>query len=247
MVLGKMMRLCLTLLCAVFTTVTALQANDSVFGLAMHGASKYDATATHLDYAKPEAPKGGVLKIAETGTFDTVNPYAIKGQAPANMNLVYDRLMRRVWDEPFTLYPLIAQRADIPEDRSAVTFHLNPKARFHDGSPVTAEDVLFSYETLKDHGRPNMRNIYGLVDKADIRDPHTIHFTFGEEYDRETVMILAMMPVLSKAWWAGRDFEDTVTDIPVSNGPYRIKNIKPGQSITYARVPGVLGQGFIRQ
>ena len=212
------------------------QANDKTFGLAMHGNPKYNQTSTHLDYANPNASKGGALKIAEIGTFDSLNPYAIKGQAAANMGLVYDRLMRRVWDEPFTLYPLIAERIDIPEDRSAITFHINPKARFHDGSPTTADDVLFSYETLKKHGRPNMRNIYKLVEKAEILDTHKIRFTFGEGYDRETVMILAMMPILSKTWWEGRDFKSTVTDIPLLNGPYRIKKADLGQKIIYERV-----------
>ena len=116
----------------------------------MHGETKYNANDTHLEYANPNAPKGGNLKIAAIGSFDTLNPYSIKGQAPENMNLVYDRLMRRVWDEPFTMYPLIAERADISADRSEVTFHINPKARFHDGSAITAEDVMYSYKTLKE-------------------------------------------------------------------------------------------------
>lgn len=212
------------------------QEQETLFGLAMHGQTKYSANSTHLDYVNPDAPKGGDVKMSAVGTFDTLNPYALKGQAAMNMNLVYDRLMRRVWDEPFTMYPLIAERADIATDRSSVTFHLNPAAKFHDGSPITAEDVLYSYETLKEHGRPNMRRIYKLVKTAEIKDKQAIHFTFGEGYDRETVMILAMMPVLSKAWWSGRDFNEGVTESPVLNGPYRIKSFEMGRSITYERV-----------
>ncbi|HOO81345.1 MAG TPA: extracellular solute-binding protein [Alphaproteobacteria bacterium] len=208
-----------------------------LFGLAMHGQPKYDANAAHLDYANPDAPKGGKLKIAAIGTFDTLNPFSIKGKAAQGLNLVYDRLMARVWDEPFTTYPLIARSVEIPEDRSSITVHINPKARFHDGSPITADDVIFSFETLKASGRPNMRQIYRLVDQVIRRDPLTVYFHFGEGYDRETAMIIARMPVLSKAYWEGRTFDQTTLDIPVLNGPYRIKDFDAGRRITYERVP----------
>ena len=210
-----------------------------MFGIAMHGATKYTKSSPHLDYANPDAPKGGDIKQASIGTFDTLNPYTIKGTAADGLNLYYDRLMQRVWDEPFTMYPLIAESIDVPEDRSSVTFHINKKARFHDGSAITADDVLYSFETLKEYGRPNMRRIYKLVSKAEKIDDHTVHFAFGEGYDRETVMIVAMMPVLSKAWWTadGRDFDSTTLTPPLSNGPYNIKSLEVGRRITYERVP----------
>ncbi len=204
--------------------------------LAMHGQSQYDGASTHLSYVNPDAPKGGSIKVAAIGTFDTLNPYSLKGQAPENMNLIYDRLMRRIWDEPFTMVPLIAQSIDVPDDRSSITFHLNPKARFHDGSAITSSDVLFSFETLKEHGRPNMRQIYRLVEKVETADELTISFTLGQTYDRETVMILALMPVLSKKWWQARDFDSTTLEPPLTNGPYRIKEIEQGRTITYERV-----------
>lgn len=203
----------------------------------MHGAPKYGPADTHLDYANPDAPKGGHLKIAAIGTFDTLNPYSIKGKAAQGLNLVYDRLMARVWDEPFTMYPLIAERVDVPPDRSSITVHVNPKARFHDGSPITANDVIFSFETLKNEGRPNMRQIYRLVEKVEKRDDMTVFFKFGDGYDQETAMIIAMMPVLSKKYWEGRTFDQTTVDTPLLNGPYRIKSFDPGRSITYERVP----------
>ncbi len=206
------------------------------FGLSMHGDTKYSSDAPYLDYVNPNAPKGGHIKIAAIGTFDTLNPYSIKGQAPENMNLVYDRLMRRTWDEPFTMYPLIAERVSISDDRSAVTFYINPKARFHDGSPITAEDVLYSYQTLMDFGRPNMRRIYKLVDRAEIKNSHEIYFHFGAGYDRETVMILAMMPILSKTWWSEKKFDSTITQRPLLNGPYKIKSFEVGRNIVYERV-----------
>ena len=202
----------------------------------MHGKPKHDSTATHLAYANPDAPKGGTLKMGAIGTFDTVNPYQIKGVAAQGLGFIYDRLMARTWDEPFTLYPLIAEHTEISDDRSSVTFHLNKKAVFHDGTPITAEDVRFSFETLKEHGRPNMRRIYGLAINIEHPDQHTIRFDFGEGYDRETVMIFAMMPVLSKKWWENRDFEETLLESPLTNGPYRIKEINSPHSITYERV-----------
>ncbi|MCB9983315.1 MAG: ABC transporter substrate-binding protein [Rhodospirillales bacterium] len=218
-------------------TLSCSQARAETFGLAMHGQTKYDANATHLDYANPDAPKGGTLKIAEIGTFDTLNPFSIKGKAAMGLNLVYDRLMARVWDEPFTMYPLIAERVEIPDDRSSITVHINPKARFHDGSPITADDVIFSFETLKAEGRPNMRQVYKLVETVEKRDEKTVHFTFGEGYDRETVMILTLMPVLSKTYWTDRTFDQTTIEPPLATGPYRIKNFEVGRYITYERVP----------
>ncbi|MFP4464478.1 MAG: extracellular solute-binding protein [Alphaproteobacteria bacterium] len=203
--------------------------------LVMHGQSRYHESSPHLSYVNPNAPKGGDIKIAAIGTFDTLNPFSLKGQAPQNINLAYDRLMRRVWDEPFTMVPLIAQRVSVPDDRSSITFHLNPKARFNDGSTITANDVRFSFETLKEHGRPNMRRIYRLIESVTTPGKHTIKFTLGEGYDRETVMILALMPVLSEKWWQERNFEQTVLEPPVSNGPYRITNVEPGRTITYTR------------
>lgn len=209
----------------------------------MHGQPKYSAQSSHLEYANPDAPSGGTLKQAAIGTFDTLNPFAIKGKAAQRLNLVYDRLMARVWDEPFTMYPLIAERADVAEDRSAVTFHLNPAARFHDGSPVTADDVLYSFETLKNEGRPNMRRIYRLVERAEKKDDLTVHFSFGPGHDQETVMIIAMMPVLSKAYWQDRDFEATTLEPPLGNGPYRVAEVDPGRRVIYERVPDYWAAG----
>lgn len=204
----------------------------------MHGAPKYAPGFAHLDYVNPDAPKGGTLRQAATGTFDTLNPYSIKGNAAQGLNLVYDRLMARVWDEPFTMYPLIADRVEVPEDRSSLTVHVNPQARFSDGSPITADDVIFSFETLRDSGRPNMRQIYKLCEKAEKIDDMTVKFPFGPGYNRETAMIFAMMPVLSKKWWSGRTFDSAVLETPVTNGPYKIAAVEPGRRIVYQRDPG---------
>ncbi|PZQ45788.1 MAG: ABC transporter substrate-binding protein [Micavibrio aeruginosavorus] len=209
---------------------------EALYGLAMTGTPKYGPQSAHVDYANPDAPKGGTLKQAAIGTFDTVNPYNIKGKAAQGMDLVTDRLMARVWDEPFTMYPMIAQSVEVPADRSAITFHLNPKARFHDGSPITADDVEFTFNTLKEAGRPNMRRIYKLVAKVEKPDVRTIKFTLGEGYDRETVMILSLMPVLSKAYWTDRKFDETTLTPFLSNGAYKIKEVDVGRRVVYERV-----------
>ncbi len=210
---------------------------EELYGLAMHGEPKYGPASTHLDYVNPDAPKGGDLIQSAIGTFDTLNPYSIKGKAAQGLSLVYDRLMGRVWDEPFTMYPLIAERIEVPEDRSSLTVHINPKARFHDGSPVTADDVIFSLETLRKEGRPNMRRVYSLTENIEKLGPLSVRFEFSEGFDRETVMIYAMLPVLSKKWWQGRVFDSALLETPLLNGPYRIASVDPGRRIVYERVP----------
>jgi len=203
--------------------------------LSMVGTSQYNCDSTALSYANPDVPKGSDLKQASIGSFDTLNPLAIKGSAADGLNLTTDRLMARIWDEPFTLVPAIAEKVDLPDDRSSITFMLNKNARFHDGSPITADDVLFSYETLKESGRPNMRRIYKLATPEKI-DAHTIKFTFGEGHDRETAMIMAIMPVLSKAYWTGKEFDKTTLDVPLGSGPYKISSVDQGKQIIYERV-----------
>ncbi len=236
-------RLCVTSLLLIFLSLPSSADSGQVpphlspvYGLAMHGEAKYGPDSVRLDYASAQARKGGTLHLAAFGNFDTLNPYALKGSAAPGLSNFYDRLMGRVWDEPFTLYPLIAERAEIAEDRSAVEIHINPAARFHDGTPITADDVLFSFETFKREGRPNMRRVYGLVTETRKTGPLSVLFRFGAGYDRESVMIIAMMPVLSKAWWSGRDFSATTLDIPPGSGPYHISEISPGRRIVYRRV-----------
>lgn len=221
-------------------------------GLAMVGEPMMPAGFTHFNYADPTAPKGGTLKRAVFGSFDTLNPFALQGRSAQGLNLIYDRLMARTWDEPFTLYPLIAQSVEVPADRSSLTVHLNPLAKFSDGSKITADDVIFSFHTLKSKGRPNMRNIYKLVGKVEkiraekiktekinngTEQGETVKFTLLPGYNRETVMILAMMPVLSKNWWTKKDFGKTILTAPISSGPYKITEISPGRRIVFERDP----------
>lgn len=209
---------------------------EILYALSMHGAPKYAPDFKSLDYVNPGAPKGGTLRQAAIGTFDSLNGFAIKGKpAQGAQQYLHDRLMARVWDEPFTMYPLIAEKVDVPADRSAITFFINPKARFQDGTPITADDVIFSFEILRDYGRPNMRRVYKLVQSADKIDRLTVHFAFKPGFDKETVMILALMPVLSKSWWSGKIFDSSSLAIPVGSGPYKVGAVDPGRSITYDR------------
>lgn len=226
------------------SSITAIPAKaERLYALSMHGTS-YNEQSKSLSYVNPHAPKGGTLKQAAIGSFDTLNPFNIKGKPAEGLELVTDRLMARVWDEPFTMVPQIAQSVDVPEDRSSVTFNLNPKAHFHDGSSITAGDVLFSYETLKQYGRPNMRRIYQLATPQVIND-HAIKFTFGEGYDRETVMIFALMPVLSKAYWTGKNFDETTLTPMLSSGPYKITHVDPGRQIVLERVNDYWGKDLM--
>ncbi len=223
----------LTFLMILLCFSTQIKAED--YGLAMHGEPQLKSELKHFAYTNPHAPKGGTLRQAALGSFDTLNPFTIKGKAAQGLNLVYDRLMIRSWDEPFTLYPLIAERVDVSPDRSRITFHLNPKAQFNDLSPITTQDIKFSFEILRDKGRPNMRQVYKLVSDVIIESAHSITFVLSEGYNRETVMILAMMPVLKHAWWAGRSFDQTLLQPPISSGPYIIEDVDVGRQITLKR------------
>jgi len=206
-------------------------------GIAMHGDPKYGPDFAHLDYANPDAPVGGELRQAVIGAFDSVNPFIVSGRTVAGVReYVFPQLMIRVWDEPFSLYAYVAEAIEVPEDRSWVIFHLNPEARWDDGTPITVDDVIFSMQTLRDRGLPGFRRNYARI--ADVRQlgEHTLRFDFTDEADRETVMLIAMMPLISEAWYTTHDFDAATLEPPLAGGPYRIAAIDPGRSITYERV-----------
>lgn len=212
--------------------------------LAMTDAPLYAPKFEHFAYANPNAPKGGFLKLGTTGTFDSLNPFTVRGQTPfglgsGTMSLVYESLMARGWDEPFTLYGLIAEGVEVADDRSWIVFNLNAKARFSDGKTITADDVYFSFETLRDKGRPNHRTYYKKVAYAEKLSPARIKFTFkpGDKgvYDREMPLIMGLMPVMPKHEWAGREFNETSLRFPIGSGPYKVVTLDIGRSITYER------------
>jgi peptide/nickel transport system substrate-binding protein len=217
-------------------------ANES-YAIAMHGAPALPAEFTHMPYADPDAPKGGRLVQGILGSFDSLNPLIVRGLAVQQIRgYVVESLMARGNGEAFTLYGLLARSVETDDARSYVTFHLDPKARFSDRQPVTAEDVVFSWALLRDHGRPNYRQYYSKVVKAEALDPLTVRFDFGAAGDRELPLILGLMAVLPKHAVDVATFEETTMTAPLGSGPYRVSAVKPGASVTLTRNPDYWGR-----
>ena len=201
------------------------------------------ADFTHMPYVNPDAPKGGRLTWGILGTFDSLNPFIVKGLAVQPVrNYVVESLLARGNDEPFTLYGLLARSVETDDARSFVTFRLDPRARFSDGKPVLAEDVLFSWQLLRDHGRPNHRQYYAKVARAEAPDPLTVRFDPAGANDRELPLILGLMPILPKHAVDVATFEETTLTGPIGSGPYRIMAVKPGASVTLTRNPDYWGR-----
>mgnify|MGYP002628614750 CR=1 FL=1 len=216
------------------------QAVQRHHALAMHGTPKYGPDFRQFDYVNPDAPKGGTLRLATEGSFDSFNPFNSKGD-PANPG-VYETLMKSSDDEAFTEYGLIAESVEMPADRSWVTFHLRPEARWHDGAPITAEDVAFSFEILKKDGAPFYRYYYGSVASVEILGSRTVKFQFGTNSNQELPLILGQLPILPKHWWEGRDFAATHLDPPLGSGPYRVGAFEPGRFLEQIRVDDYWGR-----
>jgi peptide/nickel transport system substrate-binding protein len=211
--------------------------------IAMHGTPAMPDDFSVLPYAKPDAPKGGRLVQGVLGTFDSLNPLIVKGLAvQAIRGYVIESLMARGYDEPFTLYGLLARTVDTDDARSYVTFSLDPAARFSDGTPVTAEDVIFSWRLLRDHGRPNHRTYYAKVVNAEALDTRTVRFDLSGSNDRELPLILGLMPVLPKHAVDVATFEDTTLAKPVGSGPYLVGDVDPGKSVILKRDPNYWGR-----
>ncbi len=207
----------------------------------MHGDLKYPAGFTHFGYVNPAAPKGGDVKLAAIGTFDTLNPFVLKGVPAIGSSGVFDTLTTQSEDEPFSQYGLIAETIEVPADRSWVAFNLRPQARFHDGSPITVEDVIWTFDALKTKGRPFFRSYYAQVTKAEKAGDRRVRFTFGPGDNRELPLIVGQLPVLSRAYWSQRDFEKTTLEPPLGSGAYRVEAVDAGRSITYRRVKDYWG------
>jgi len=206
-------------------------------GMSLFGDLKYGPDFKHFDYVNPDAPKGGTMRYAAIGTFDNLNPFIIKGVPAAGVGNLFDTLMAEAQDEPASEYGLVAESADVAPDKRSVLFTLRKEARFHDGTPMTPEDVIWTFDTLRTKGPPLYRLYYGDVTKVEKEGERGVRFYFKSTENRELAWILGqMMPVLSKAYWAGRDFEKTTLDPPLGSGPYKIEAVDPGRSITYRRV-----------
>ena len=210
---------------------------NKVHGIAMHGEPKYESSFRHLDYVNPNAPKGGEVKFGSYGSFDNLNRVAFKGSKAAGLGYINDTLMRRVWDEAFSLYGLIAEFVEMPDDRSSITFYLNPNATFHDGSQITREDVLFSLETFQTKGTPNQKKTYGKVITTELIGDNGIKMNFINNEDKELPLIVAgFLPIIPKKFYENLDVTKTFLDIPLGSGPYTIDSLDPGRQIKYKRV-----------
>jgi peptide/nickel transport system substrate-binding protein len=227
--------LCAGLLVA--AAVTAAPA-ESRHAIAMHGEPALPEGFTAFPYVNPDAPKGGRLVRGVLGTFDSLNPFIVKGLAPPELRgAVYESLLVRGYDEPFTLYGLLARSVDTDDERSYVTFDLDPRATFADGKPVTAADVIFSWELLRDHGRPNYRIYYAKVSRATALTERTVRFDIAADGDRELPLILGLMPILPRHAVDAAHFEETSLAPPLASGPYKVAAIDPGRSVTLRRNP----------
>ncbi len=211
--------------------------------IAMHGEPALAPDFKARRYANPDAPKGGRIVHGVLGTFDSLNPFVVKGIAPPQIrSYVVESLLARGYDEPFTLYGLLAQSVDTDDARSFVTFVLDPAAAFSDGRPVTAEDVVFSWQLLRDKGRPNFRVYYAKVAKAEALDARTVRFDLAGSDDRELPLILGLMPILAKHAVDPQTFEETTFAPPVGSGPYVVAGVDPGRSVTLRRNPQYWGR-----
>lgn len=237
---------CRTSLLALVLSLTMAAAASPApqHGIAMHGEPHYQAGFTHFDYANPDAPKGGRLRQAIYGTFDSLNPLIIQGKTPVSFaQWVFEPLMARSFDEPFSLYGLIAETIETPDDRSWVEFTLRPEARFSDGTPVTVADVLFSYDLLREHGRPRHRTYYGKVAKAEATGERKVRFTFKPDADREMPLIMGLMPILPRHFYHADTFEQP-TLTALGSGPYVVAGVNPGRSLVLKRNPDYWGRNL---
>ncbi|MFC5755385.1 extracellular solute-binding protein [Rhizobium sp. GCM10022189] len=235
---------------AAFALAASAAAAEPVHGIAMHGTPALPADYKNFPYVNPDVKKGGKITYGVVGTFDNLNPFIIKSNRttargmwdPQFGNLVYEALLQRSSDEPFTLYGLLAETVEWDEDRTFVQFNLNPKAKWSDGQPVTPEDVMFSFELLRDKGRPPFSRRLDVVSKMEKVGEHGVRFTFNDKADRETPLIFGLFPVLPKHAIDPETFDRTTLTPPVGSGPYKVKSLKPGESITYERDPNYWGK-----
>jgi peptide/nickel transport system substrate-binding protein len=215
---------------------------ESTHGIAMYGDPALPPEFQSLPYANPAAPKGGRVVFGNTGGFDSLNPFVQKGTPPWQLRFWgYESLMGRNWDEPFTLYGLLAESVETAPDRSWVEFTLNPKARFSDGTPVTIEDVIWSYETLGTQGNLRYRGFWNQVSAIEQTGPRSVRLSFAVK-DRELALIAGLRPILKKAQWEGKFFaESGLSEVPIGTGAYVVTDFEPGRSVTLQRNPQYWG------
>ena len=223
-------------LALVLVCVVPAMAQTPTHGLSLLGKPELPANFSHFPYVNPDAPKGGELVQGAVGSFDSFNPFIVRGTPAADIGRVYDTLMRANEDEAEAYYAHLAESVTVWPDHMGVTFTLRPQARFHDGSAVTAEDVAWTFNTLREQGRPRYRQYYGDVAAVEVRGPREVAFRFKSAANRELPLILGQLPVLPHAWWQSRDFTKPLTEPPMGSGPYRVAQYDFGRSITLIRV-----------
>jgi microcin C transport system substrate-binding protein len=222
--------------CVIPDTVDGVAVHRS-HALGIHGAVKYPADFAGFDYTSSDAVKGGSVRLPSLGTFDSLNPFILKGVAAAGSgSFIHARLCTKAQDEPLSEYALVAQTILFPEDRSWVAFELRPEARFSDGEPIRADDVVYSFDLFTKKGAPFYRSFYADVDSVYAVDSLTVRFDFSGTTNRELPLIIGQLRVLPKHYWAQHDFTKTTLEPPVGSGPYRMTNVDPGRSITYERI-----------
>ncbi|WP_146591990.1 extracellular solute-binding protein [Puniceibacterium confluentis] len=231
--------------CSAFALICAATATlaEPQHGIAMYGAPALPQDFVSLPYANPDAPTGGRIVNGEVGSFDSLNPHILKGTVPWQLaSLGYESLMGRSWDEPFTLYGLLAESIDVGPNREWAEFTLRPEAAFSDGTPVTIEDVMWSYETLGTKGHPRYAGTWAKVASMEQTGPRSLRFTFGVE-DRELALIIGMRPIFKKAQWEGHDFGASGIDlIPIGTSPYVIDSFEAGRYVSLRRNPDYWGR-----
>ena len=237
----------LFLMVALFIAPAFAQSVTPKHAIALHGEPKYGPDFEHLSYVNPDAPKGGTLRLSAIGTFDSLNPFIVKGTPVAGMTflrsgLVYQSLMQNAWDEPFTLYGILAQSIEIADDKSWVAFHIRPEAKWADGKPVTTQDVVWTFNTLMEHGQPFFKAYYGDVKSVEEDGEGRVKFTFKIKGNAELPLIVAEMAILPKHFWDGKEFNKTSLEPPLGSGPYKIGKVESGRSVEYIRDPNWWGK-----
>lgn len=239
--------------------ISSLPTHAAVYrqhGYAVFGQLKYPQDFTHLDYLNPQAPKGGTLRVMGSGTFDTLNPYTLKGTSPIGTGEFYQYGINEMneplmvgsgiydpsGDEPYSAYGLIAETLEFADDRSWVVFNIRPEARFHDGRAITAHDVAFSYRLLREHGHPNFRTLLQEVERIDMLGTYRIRFIFKRRNNPLLILRLGELPVLAEHYWRDREFGQTTFEPGLNSGPYRITSVVPGRRLVYQRVADYWGK-----
>jgi len=209
------------------------------YGISLLGAPSLPLDFKFFPYVNPDAPKGGQIVLSAVGTFDSFNPFIVRGTPAADVSRVWDTLMKANVDESETAYGHLAAVIELPSDHLGVAFELRPEAKFNDGTPVTAEDVAWTFQTMCEKGRPFIRQYYADVASVSVEGPLRVVFHFKSNTNRELPLILGQMPVLPKRWWVGRDFDKPLTDPPLGSGAYRVGRFEFGRTLSMERVPDV--------